>query len=183
MKSGARVIAVDDSPLRGKRILCTGVVARLAASSWFGVEGIISFKVARDGSDSAEKLVGAVKKSKFFKQIRAIIVHSVTLAGLNVLDTKKVWTELGVPVICVTKKKPEENEIQRALSNKGWLKKKRLVEEAGPVHRAAGVFFHSVGATPEEAGLVLKRLGGYPWPLRLAHLIGAAVVLGESAGG
>ncbi|MCX6767724.1 MAG: DUF99 family protein [Candidatus Micrarchaeota archaeon] len=185
MKPGARIIAIDDSPLAGKKTLCTGVVARAASrAEGLGVEGIVSFHAERDGSDSAEKLVKAVAKSRFAKQIRAVIVHSVTLAGLNVLDARKVAEELGAPVICVTKKRPGERDLQEALLKKaGGARKTRLVEAAGPVHHAEGVFFHCIGIRAHDAALVLRKLGGYPWPLRLAHLIGAAVVLGESKGG
>ena len=54
---------------------------------------------------------------------------------------------------------------------------------AGTIHAHPPFFFQVYGACPQVTVSVLKRLtdcGNVPEALRLAHLIGAAVVKGES---
>jgi endonuclease V-like protein UPF0215 family len=58
-----------------------------------------------------------------------------------------------------------------------------VLRRAGPVRRQGPFTFQVRGADPEAAGRALARLtdrGAVPEPLRLAHLIGAAVRTGES---
>lgn len=59
----------------------------------------------------------------------------------------------------------------------------RRVEAAGPIHKYDDFFFQAIGEQVNVIGRVLARLsdqGKVPEALRLAHLIGSAVMLGES---
>jgi hypothetical protein len=58
-----------------------------------------------------------------------------------------------------------------------------LLQRAGPVYAYPPFFFQVCGESPEAIAAALCRLtdcGKVPEALRLAHLIGAAVVKGES---
>jgi hypothetical protein len=58
-----------------------------------------------------------------------------------------------------------------------------VLARAGPIHRRGSFVFQVQGAEPDAIAAALARLtdrGAVPEPLRLAHLIGAAVVTGES---
>ena len=59
----------------------------------------------------------------------------------------------------------------------------RLIARAGPVYVRLPFVFQVRGAAPEETAEALARItdhGHVPEALRLAHLIGAALVHGES---
>jgi endonuclease V-like protein UPF0215 family len=65
------------------------------------------------------------------------------------------------------------------------LPKKRLkiLQRAGTIHAFPPFYFQVCGETPEVIAAVLQRLtdcGNVPEALRLGHLIGAAVIRGES---
>ncbi|MEQ8998402.1 MAG: DUF99 family protein [Coleofasciculus sp. B1-GNL1-01] len=59
-----------------------------------------------------------------------------------------------------------------------------LLQRAGTIHSYPPFFFQVCGANPQVIASVLERVtdcGKVPEALRLAHLIGAAVVKGESS--
>ena len=59
-----------------------------------------------------------------------------------------------------------------------------IIERAGPIHVREPFVFQVVGASPEhstEALSLLTDRGHVPEALRLAHLIGAAVMTGQSS--
>lgn len=87
MRSGSRILALDDSALSKKdgKSLVIGVVGRGNL-----VEGIISFSVRIDGKDSAELIINAVRASRFRPQIKLIVLNGTVLAGLNVVDAEKI---------------------------------------------------------------------------------------------
>jgi endonuclease V-like protein UPF0215 family len=91
-----------------------------------------------------------------------------------------------VPVLVVTRHNPASSDLADALRAAGLSHRLALLER---VPRAFGVgqglYLAQAGATRLEAerlvqaALAKSRL---PEPLRLAHLIGQAIVLGESRG-
>lgn len=58
-----------------------------------------------------------------------------------------------------------------------------IMKRAGTIYEFSPFFFQVCGETPEVTAAVLQKLtdcGKVPEALRLAHLIGAAIVKGES---
>ena len=58
-----------------------------------------------------------------------------------------------------------------------------LVRRAGPIHERPPFVFQVRGAEPDATAAALNLLtdrGAVPEPLRLAHLVGGAIVTGES---
>jgi len=179
--SSALTLRLPNRGGSGKNVLCTGVV-----SNGEKIEGIIGFRVEKDGNDATEKTINAIKNSRFGRQVRAIIMHSVTLAGLNILDVKRISGELKIPIICVTKEKPKEGEIEKAIGKvfgkRTAERKLELLRNAGSFHKTKNFHFQIYGITEKEANGILNQWKGYPEPLRIAHLIGSAMVKGESKG-
>ena len=184
IKSGSRILAIDDAPARGTRVKIIGVIARLDDQR---PEAILSFNITKDGTDATAQLIRAAQKSRSGEQLKAVITHSITLGGLNVLDLPKLAKELEIPIIAVTRKPPrsrgEDRSIQKALSRlKRGKEKSRLVSVAGKAYAFHSGWFHAAGTSAEKARSILQFFEGYPWPLRLAHLIAAGVTTGESKG-
>ncbi|MFH1106601.1 MAG: DUF99 family protein [Candidatus Micrarchaeota archaeon] len=176
-----RILCIDDSPPDALgRVLCVGVMTRDKE-----VEGVLTFRVRRDGTDSADELIAAVEKSRFAGHAKIIVTNGVTFGGLNLLDVRKIVGELGVPWVGVVRRRPSDGAMGKALAaahdDKRLLRRKLvLLENAGENHSAGNTFFQAMGIGPEEAGRLLK--GGYPGGLRLAHLVATAVAEGESHG-
>ncbi len=177
-----RILAIDDSPAVVGKVLCIGVLTNGSA-----VEGVLSFHVAEDGEDAAEKMVAAVRKSRFGKHVRLVMTNGVTFGGLNILDVERIVAELHVPWIGVVRRRPGEGRmaaaVGKAFSDKRLISRKIvLLRNSGAAHAAGKVFFQAKGLGAEEAMRLLLGCGGYPEGLRLAHLIATAVVKGESHG-
>jgi endonuclease V-like protein UPF0215 family len=83
------------------------------------------------------------------------------------------------------RRRPDLEAVARALRHLPRAERRlELLRRAGPIHQLAGFTFQVQGAEPAWVAEALGRLtdrGRVPEALRLAHLIGAAVVTGESS--
>lgn len=179
MKFGIRVLGIDDAPFskNTKTVLVVGVVYRSNI-----IEGILCTKVRKDGRNSTKKLLEMVNNSKFKSQIKVLFIHSITLAGFNIIDINKLSKELEIPIITITRKKPDMKEVEKALLNfKDWKRRLNIIKKAGTVHKYKA-YMQLAGINLEESKKILKGFAPIPEPIRLAHLIASGIVRGESKG-
>jgi len=178
MARGIRVLGIDDSPFykSDKNALVVGVVMRQGI-----VEAVLSTHVEVDGNDATDKLIGMISSSRYSKpkQLHCIMLGSIMLAGFNVVDIKRLSQLLQVPVIAVTRKKPDVQLVLRTLERIGMGEKIPLVEKAGMVHRHA-YYMQIAGTSFEEAKKIIEQVGIEP--VRLAHIVAGGVARGESRG-
>lgn len=173
------VVGFDDAPfVTGQlEVPFSGVICRATR-----MEGLVWGGVTRDGTDATEAILAAIR-GKFQGQLHAALVDGLTLAGLNVVDLQQLHDELQVPVLAVLRRPPNRPAFRAALEQAGLGERWSLVEAAGSLHQRDGRVFHVAGASPELAVQLLERVtdrGKVPECLRLAHLIGGAVVTGTS---
>ena len=179
----SHVVGFDDAPFapghRGNVLLVGAVYAggRL--------DGVLSGQVRRDGANAGATLVRLVSQSRFAAQLQAVLVQGIAFAGFNVIDIWAVQRALAMPVIAVSRRRPDLAAVRRALLEhvRGGRRKWRLVEKAGPVEAAAGVFVQRAGIALDDTETLIQRLalnGALPEPLRTAHLIAGGIVRGES---
>lgn len=181
----SHVVAFDDAPFeRGHRgdVLVVGAV--FAGTR---LDGVLSGKLRRDGSNATRVIEGIVRRSRFFPQIHAVLLQGITFAGFNVVDLPGLHAALGVPVIVVMRHRPDFDAIRSALLDhvRGGARKWRLVEAAGPVEAVGALFVQRAGIAAEEAAALLRGLQQHsmvPEPLRVAHLVAGGVIRGESRG-
>jgi len=179
-----QTIAIDDAPFeksRGGDVLVIGVVMAGPAL----VEGILTTSVPMDGEDVSTKLAAWIRSSRFHPSLRAVLLEGLTIAGLSVIDLPLLAAGTGLPAISVDRRVPQPGLLESTLEKLGMDDRIRSVQAAGPLHAAAGLHFACAGIAPEEARrIIAENLGrsAVPEGLRLAHLIGQAVVLGESRG-
>jgi endonuclease V-like protein UPF0215 family len=177
-------ISIDDAPFdkkRGGDVLVIGVGMAGPAL----VEGVMTTSVPMDGSDVAPKLAAWVRSSRFHPSLRAVLLEGLTIAGLSVIDLPLLAAETGLPAISVDRKVPPPGRLEATLEKLGMGDRIRSVQASGPLHEAEGLHFACAGVSPEEARAILAENRGrsaVPEGLRLAHLIGQGVVLGESRG-
>jgi len=187
IKKEIRILGIDDCPFdkfNDSKCKVIGVVFRGAAF----LDGLISFDVTVDGSDATDKISKAVKKSRHYGQLGIIMIDGIALAGFNVINIEKLSKRLGLPVIVVTRKKPDIKKIKRILSRLS-MEKVKLIEEAGqPVaYESIGkkIYFQYAGISEEVAKEILDMTcihGLIPEPIRIAHIIASGITLGESHG-
>jgi uncharacterized protein len=177
-----RVMGVDDTPFvkqNGEPVSVAGVVC---ANTRF--EGMLWTEVDEDGDNATEVLITQILKSKFYEQLHLVLLDGVALAGFNVVDLQKLSVALGLPCVTLMRKPPDLHKMRQAMQHVSHTSEKiNRMEAAGPIHSCAPFVYQVVGLDPEVTLQVLERLtdtGHVPEALRLAHLIGAAVKLGES---
>ena len=186
MKSGVQVIGIDDGPFdrdgRGD-VLAVGAVFRGGER----LEGILSTKVRRDGRNATSRLVEMVGPSRFLPQLNYVILDGIALAGFNVVDLPLLSAELKLPVMAVTRHRPNRDAVREALLKHlpGGKARWAIIERAGPVLEVEGLFCQLVGMDDREAGALIRHTRCHaklPEPIRVAHLVAAGVVKGASRG-
>ncbi len=148
---------------------------------------MLIFKVTQDGDDATDALINAIKESKFLEHIQLIMLQGIAFGGFNVVDVPRLSKSLNKPVLVVSRREPDMAKIKKALLEKvpNGSKKLSLIEALGPMEPGAGLFIQRYGLTRNEAFNTIKNFsinGLIPEPIRVAHLIGGALIRGISSG-
>lgn len=184
-KKYSNIIAFDDAPFDRNRFERVKIVGTIYAN--LRLDGMIIGEVDKDGSDATVEISRLVTQSKFFDHIRLILLQGVTVAGFNVIDVNELHDVTGVPVLIMTRKQPDLTNIRTALLDRiaDGAVKWAHIERLGAMEPVDEIFMQRVGIEKEEAAAVLRRLAIHskiPEPLRIAHMIAAAVSHGISHG-
>jgi len=177
------VIGFDDAPFpRGHR----GDVAVVgAAFAGARLEGVLIGKVRRDGANATRCLLRLVAQSRFAAHNQLLMLQGIAFAGFNVVDIQALSAALAMPVLVVARRQPNLAKIKKALleSVPGGKRKWRLIEKAGAMEQAAGVYVQRAGIGLAAAQRVIERCAvnsAIPEPLRTAHLIAGGLAGGRS---
>jgi len=179
----AHVVGFDDAPFARARRGDVLVVGALYAGA--RLEGVLATRVRRDGANATRALAECLRRSRFRAQLHAVLLQGIAFAGFNVVDVGALHAALGLPVLVVARRKPNLAKVRSALLAHvpGGARKWRLIERAGPMEPAAGLWVQRAGLSLAEAESLLERFalnGRLPEPLRAAHLIAGGVATGES---
>ena len=184
MKREIRILGIDDSPFdkfSDKQVLVIGTVFRGGTV----LDGVMSTSVTIDGTDATKKLIDMINRSKFKPQLRCIILDGIALGGFNVIDINALNKEIRIPIMVVIRKYPDLGKIKTTLTRLKKEKAIKLIEKAGAIHNAGNVYIQIKGMTLKAAEEILKitcTRSYLPEPIRVAHIIAAGVVTGESKG-
>ena len=184
MKKEIRLLGIDDAPFdkfKDKKTLILGVFFRGGSS----VDGVLSEVVDVDGDDSSLKIIRMVKTSKFYTQLRAIMLKGIAVGGFNLIDISEISKKTKVPVIVVMRRLPDRERIARILTKLGKKHRIKLMEKAGRIHKAGNLYIQYSGTTLAKAKEILRiscNRGHIPEPIRVAHLMAGGVKLGQSRG-
>jgi hypothetical protein len=177
-----RTIGFDDAPFdrdSERRVPIAGVVC---SNTKF--EGMVWGEVAPDGFDANDAIVELLDGGKFLPQLHLVLVDGIAFGGFNIVDLPRLAADLGVPCVALMRVQPDMDAVHRALDRLDETQRRlEMLARAGDIHAADHVYFQVAGADPSlviEALPQLTYTGHIPEPLRMAHLIGAAVVRGES---
>jgi len=177
-----RVIGFDDAPFEHYQGACVNVAGVVCAGTQF--EGMLWGKVQKDGDDATEVLSQLLLQSKFYDQVHLVLIDGLAMGGFNLIDLPELATCLKRPCVSVMRKQPNLVAIQKALQNlPNTAKRWDLIHKAGHIYQQKPFYFQTQGGNPDVVGKALERLtklGHVPEALRLAHLIGSAVMTGES---
>lgn len=150
------------------------------------VEGVATTEFAVDGPDVTDFLADWVRGLRAAPAIQGVVLGGITIAGLGVVDLPALSAALSLPVLNVSRREPTNDALCRALQRAGLADRIEIVERAPRhVEAAPSLWVAAAGLGPEEAVAwvrAARHKSGLPEPLRLAHLVAAALTRGESRG-
>ena len=184
IKPEIRVLGVDDgafTPHVEGQVSVIGVVFR----GGYWLDGVLHTKIAVDGFDATDRITSMITDASHYRQLRVIMLNGITFAGFNVVDVKALNTATKLPVITVTREKPNLAEIHKALQNLPRSKErwKAILSAGEPVevstrNAKAKIYVQTAGVSKEDAQKILRLTStrsNIPEALRVAHLIASGI--------
>jgi endonuclease V-like protein UPF0215 family len=188
IKQEIRILGFDDSPFPShttEEVMLVGTVFR--AGNW--LDGVLSTYIHGDGTDGTEKIIDMVKNSRNLGQLGVIMLDGITFGGFNIVNIREIFESTGVPVIVIMRKIPNFERIKKALKRfDDWELRWANVLEAGQVYKidnSEPVYIQIYGIKLEDAEEIVRistTRSAIPEPLRVAHIIAAGIISGESRG-
>jgi len=179
------VLGVDDAPFEKRQQALVPIVAVMMEGADL-VESVAVNSFAVDGEDATGFLAGWLGGLRSLASVQAVLLGGITIAGLGVVDVEQLARQLDTPVLVVTRREPSNAQLVQALGAAGLEQRIPIVERSPRATRVVdGLFVAQAGTTEDEAVRLVQatlRKANLPEPLRVAHLIGRALVLGESRG-
>jgi hypothetical protein len=132
IKREIRILGIDDSNFTraDSEVLVVGALVR--GGFWIG--GVLSTYVERDGLDATENITKMILNARY-KDLRAIMLKGITLAGFNLVDIEKLNQDTGLPVIVVMRRMPDLSSIEKALTNLNHKEERlAIIEKAGKIY-------------------------------------------------
>ena len=184
IKPEIRVLGVDDGAFKPHvkgQVPVIGVVFR----GGFWLDGVMHTSIEVDGFDATDRIASMITGSSHYKQLRVIMLNGVTFAGFNIVDVKALHAVTKLPVITVTREKPDFADIHKALQNlpdseKRW---ETILSAGEPVEVStrsakAKVYMQTAGVSQEDAQKILRLTStrsNVPEALRVAHLVASGI--------
>ena len=143
-----------------------------------------------DGHDATDRLAAMIRASRYRTGLAMVLLDGTAVGGFNVVDVDALHLSIGRPVLTVTRRKPDLAAMERALRRRFDDWEERLgvirrhdVESIRTKHGTLWATYAGASASEvrEAVGLTTVR-GVLPEPLRVAHLIAAGIMRGESRG-
>ncbi|MEM3010292.1 MAG: DUF99 family protein [Candidatus Bathyarchaeia archaeon] len=184
IKPEIRVLGIDDGvfvPREKGLVDIIGVVYR----GGYWLDGVMRTEVELDGMDATEKIIQMIRRSPHHKQLRVVMLNGVTFAGFNVVNIKELYEKVGLPVIVVSREKPDLEKIKKALENLPFSEKRwEAIEKAGELfemytrNNYEPIFVQFVGISQKDVQKILKvtsTRSNIPEALRVAHIIASGL--------
>jgi endonuclease V-like protein UPF0215 family len=188
MKTQIRVLGIDDSPFKfgDEKTTVIGVVMRIPSY----IEAVLRTEVKVDGNDACEKLKVMINSSRYKDQLKMIMLDGVAMGGFNVVDIEELFEEIHLPIITITREKPNFEAMEKALREhfEDWQKRLNIIKMGELVtiktsHKS--IFVKFVGMELEDVRKIIELStirGALPEPIRVAHLVASGITTGESSG-
>jgi endonuclease V-like protein UPF0215 family len=184
-KPRPHVLGIDDAPFAKGQSAPVPIVGVMMEGCDL-VESVAVTSFAIDGDGATGFLAGWVEGLRSRASLQAVVLGGITIAGLAVVDVAALAARLATPVLVATRREPGDELLCEALRAAGLAERIPLVKRSPRAFRLAeGVFLACAGIDRAGAAAIARRTlrkSQLPEPLRVAHLIGSALVAGESRG-
>lgn len=178
MKPGARILGVDDAgySLDDATTEIIGVVYR---GTEF-IEDVRFGEVDVDGDNATQSIIQLHERCNNTKQIAAVVVDGISVAGFNLVNISEISDTLEKPVMASTPNQPDRDRFRKTMEETGNADDRiqRIPEFQELEVEDGTMFFQASGCHQEEAKQILRGClihGLTPEPVRTAHLIGRGI--------
>lgn len=184
VKPEIRIIGVDDGvhiPRVKSLVLIVGVIFR----GGYWLDGVISAQIRVDGFEATKAIAKMITNSAHYKQLRVIMLNGVTFGGFNIVDITELNELTKLPVIAVTRKKPDMNSIVKAIAHLSKPDKRlKAISSAGQImpvktrKKGKNIYLQIAGISNGDAqkiATLTSTRSNLPEPLRVAHLVASGV--------
>ncbi len=188
MKAKSRFLGIDDAPFRfsDETVPLVGVVVQAPAY----VEGVLTTLAEVDGHDATARIVTMIRASRYLAGLAMVLVDGTAVGGFNVIDVDALHSAIERPIVTVTRKRPDLAAMERALKRRfdDWQERLALIRRHGiealrTKHGTLWVAYVGAPRDEVEQAISLTTVRGVlPEPIRVAHLIAAGIMRGESRG-
>jgi len=179
------VLGIDDGPFTKPQAHEAPLVAVMMEGAAL-VEGVAVTKFPVDGDGVTEFLADWIQGLRWKPALQAIVFGGATIAGLAIIHVAALADRLGIPCISVTRRRPSNEQVARALLAAGLAERGAQLERLPPaVAVSRNLYLSFAGTTLARATTIVLATSvksKLPEPLRVAHLIAAALERGQSRG-
>ena len=182
-KRQIRAIGFDDAPFVRHQTAKVNLSGIICSNTRF--EGMVWGAVEADGQDATEVICQLLIGKKFLPQLHLVLLDGIGFGGFNLVDLPHLARSLQLPCVAVMRRPPNLDKMKQAMSRlPNYQQRLVALQKAGRIYAYPPFFFQVCGEQPEVIARALSQLtdrGKVPEALRLAHLIGAAIINGESS--
>ncbi|MGI9592403.1 MAG: DUF99 family protein [Myxococcota bacterium] len=184
-KPRPHLLGIDDGPFEKHQPEAVPIVAVMMEGADL-VETVAVSAFPVDGDDATGFLAAWIGGLRGLASAQALVLGGITVAGLGVVDVVELARRLDKPVLVATRRAPDDEPLTEALRSAGLDERIPIVERSPRAERMAdGLFVAPAGCSAQEARHLVSaclRKASLPEPLRIAHMVARALVLGESRG-
>ena len=188
MKRQVRILGIDDAPFSFTEKYSTVIGVVMRGGEY--LECVLRSHVTIDGTEATSICTEMIQHSRHQKQLKAVMIDGASLGGFNIVDINELSDATNLPVMTITRDKPDQKKIKCALQKnfKDWKERWSLLQHGRlymiPTHHNP-IYMKCSGASLEEAKELINIStirGVIPEPIRIAHLIASGITRGESYG-
>jgi endonuclease V-like protein UPF0215 family len=154
---------------------------------WFAGLRLDSVRIAVAKVDSLD-VTDAILKLLFKARTDLMFLSGVSFAGFNVVDCKRLYDTLRIPVIVVSREKPNNASVKRALRKHfaDWKTRWRFVQELGTIHaytpqpEEQPLYFEALGISATKVRQIIRAYcvtSRVPEPVRVAGIMAKGLAL------
>lgn len=187
MRVAARphLLGIDDGPFE-KFVDETVPLVAVMMEGPDRIEAVATTSFPIDGANVSDFLAEWVASLHCRDSLHGVVLGGITIAGLAVVDLEALAERLALPVLVVNRRDPSRTRLREALLAAGLPERCSLVDHTPDAMRMRDGLYVAVAGSDPRTAMALVRASlaksEMPEPLRVAHLIGRAIVSGESRG-
>jgi len=182
-----RAVGIDDGPSKRNGIVKTRNNRASMVAVWFNRLEIDDARIGVvqvDGLDSTDVMLRLLKGTR----TTVVFLSGASFAGFNIVDAQRLHNTLHIPIIIISREKPHNASVKRALKKHftDWRTRWELIRGLGRIHAFAPkpgeqpLHFEAIGITAAQAKRVIRAYcvtSRVPEPIRVAGIMAKGLAL------